>query len=57
VSGLTLTADTYYYVSAATAGAITATPPSGSSNLVQQVGYAKTTSTLVVELSRPLKKA
>lgn len=57
VSGLSLTADTYYYVSASTAGAITSTPPSGSGNRVQQVGYAKTTSTLVVELSRPLKKA
>lgn len=57
VPGFTLAADTYYYVSASTAGAITNIPPSTSGNLIQQVGYAKTTSVLVVELSRPLKKA
>jgi hypothetical protein len=57
VPGYTLTADSYYFVSAAAAGAITATPPNTSGSVVQQVGYAKTTSDLVVELSRPLKKA
>lgn len=57
MTGFTLTADNYYYVSATTAGAVTITPPSTSGNVIQQVGYAKTASILVVELSRPLKKA
>jgi hypothetical protein len=58
VPGFTgLTADVYYYASASTVGAITSAPPSTSGDIVQQVGYAKTTTILVVELSRPLKKA
>jgi len=52
-----LTADLYYYVDPSTAGAITNTPPNTSGNVVQQVGYAKTTSILVVQLGLPLKKA
>ena len=52
-----LTADTYYYVSDTTAGGITVTPPNTSNHVVQQVGYAKTTTDLVVELGGPLKKA
>jgi hypothetical protein len=57
VTGYSLTADTYYYVSPSTAGGITSTPPNAAGNVVQQVGYAKTTTDLVVELGRPLKKA
>ena len=51
-----LTPDTYYYVSDTAVGGITPTPPSGGGTVIQQVGYARTSSILVVELSRPLKK-
>ena len=57
VPGYTLTADNYYYASSTTAGGITLTPPSTSGDVIQQIGYAKTATDLVVELSRPLKKA
>lgn len=52
-----LSVDNYYYVSPTTAGAITTTPPNTSGHVVQQVGYSKTSTDLVVELGRPLKKA
>lgn len=52
----TLTADATYYVDT-TNGVITTTPPSSGNNIVQKVGYAKTTDILVVELGPPLKKA
>jgi hypothetical protein len=52
-----LTPDSLYYVSDTLAGGITATAPSGSGNVVQKVGYAKSSSILVVELGKAAKKA
>lgn len=45
-----LTAGARYYLSAATAGAITATIPNGSGNTVVQVGYAKSTTDVQIQL-------
>lgn len=43
-----------YYVSAVTPGAITITPPSTVGQVVQQVGYAKNATTLVVQFGDPI---
>jgi len=48
VSKSGLTAGTTYYLSEATAGALTATAPSTSGNVVFQVGFAKSTTELVI---------
>jgi len=45
------------YLSAATAGDVTATAPSGSGNLVQKVGVATSATNINVELSNPIKLA
>lgn len=51
-----LTPGATYFVSTV-AGQITTTPPSGSGNVVQRVGYAKTTTILMVQLGEPAKRA
>jgi len=53
LSGLSPGAD--YYVSTATAGAITTTPPSSTGDWVQKVGWALTSSIFVVEIGLPSK--
>jgi hypothetical protein len=45
-----LTAGARYYLSAATAGAITATLPTGSGNTIVQVGYAKSATDVQIQL-------
>lgn len=51
ISGFSgLTAGARYYLSAATAGAITATIPNGSGHTVVQVGYAKSTTDVQIQL-------
>lgn len=45
-----LTAGNRYYLSAATAGAITNTIPTGSGNTIVQVGYAKSTTKLQIQI-------
>lgn len=51
VDGFTgLTADTLQYVSPTTAGALTETAPTTAGQLVQQVGFSRNTTTLVVQL-------
>lgn len=52
-----LTAATRYFIDASTAGAITATAPSGAGNNVIQVGVAKNTTTLHVRFQFMGKKA
>ena len=51
-SGLTRAAD--YYLSAASAGAITATPPTGSTHYLVRVGRASSTTQLIVKIEAPL---
>ena len=43
-----LTAGARYYLSATSAGAIVATPPTGANNVIVQVGYALSASTLAI---------
>lgn len=45
-----LTAGSRYFLSASSAGAITATVPSGTGNTIVQVGYAKSTTDLQIQL-------
>lgn len=52
-----LTAGARYYLSAATAGAITATPPTSSGSSVVSVGFAKSTTALAIQLQFIGKKA
>jgi len=51
-SGLTRAAD--YYLSAASAGAITSTPPTGSTHYLVRVGRASSTTQLIVKIEAPL---
>lgn len=58
VTGLTsLTPGTKYFLSATTTGGITATPPSGTSDLVQLVGWAKSATELFFQPQAPLVRA
>jgi hypothetical protein len=57
VGGTTLTAGAEYFVSAATAGKLTATAPSASGNIVQKIGYAINTTTMMVRIGQPLTLA
>jgi hypothetical protein len=45
-----LTAGARYYLSAGTAGTITATIPSGTGNTIVQCGYAKSATDLQIQL-------
>lgn len=45
-----LTVDAFYYASPTTPGALTATVPTTIGQVVQQVGFARTATTLVVSL-------
>ena len=51
-SGLTRGSD--YYLSGASAGGITTTPPSGSGKYLVRVGRASSTSQLIVKLEAPM---
>ena len=51
-SGLTRAAD--YYLSAASAGGITSTPPTGSTHYLVRVGRASSTTQLIVKIEAPL---
>ena len=51
-SGLTTAAD--YYLSASSAGAITTTPPTGSTHYLVRVGRASSTTQLIVKIEAPL---
>ena len=51
-SGLTTAAD--YYLSASSAGAITATPPTGSTHYLVRVGKASSTTQLIVKIEAPI---
>lgn len=56
--GLTsLTLAAKYFLSAATPGAVTTTPPTGSGNLVQFLGKATATTTIAFEASTPIERA
>ena len=44
-----------YFLSAASAGAITATPPSGSGQYVTTIGESGTSAQLIVKLEPPIK--
>lgn len=55
LTGLTLGAT--YYLSASTAGAITATAPSGSGQIVQVIGVAVSATELAVEMAQPIELA
>lgn len=58
VSGFSgLTAGSRYYLDAATAGAITATPPNTAGNVVFQVGLAKSATELFIQKQYIAKKA
>lgn len=58
VPGFTgLTAGSRYYLDAATAGTITATPPNTAGNIVFQVGLAKSTTELFIQKQYIAKKA
>lgn len=46
-----LTAGSTYFASASTPGGITATAPNSGGNIVQKVGVARNTTTLVIEIS------
>lgn len=48
-----LTVDAFYYADPTTPGAITATCPTTIGQVVQPLGYARTTSTLIVALGDP----
>jgi hypothetical protein len=52
-----LTAGSRYFLSAATAGAITATVPVGSGNVIVQAGYAKNTTSLDIQIQQLGKRA
>ncbi|NJO65524.1 MAG: hypothetical protein HC836_47750 [Richelia sp. RM2_1_2] len=52
-----LTAGSRYFLSAATAGLITTTPPSGASNVVFQVGMAKSATALHLQLQHLGRRA
>lgn len=52
VSGLTVGAT--YYLDTATPGGVTATSPSTSGNISQEVGFAKSATELVFERNRPI---
>lgn len=57
-SGFTgLTAGSRYFLSAASAGAVTTTAPSGSGNSVVQIGFAKSTTEMHLQLSFLGKRA
>lgn len=55
VSGLT--GGTVVYLSASTPGGVTATPPSGSGNIVQVVGKAISTTEISFEAAQPIELA
>lgn len=58
ITGLTsLTPGTKYFLSASATGGITATPPSGASDLVQLVGWAKSATELFFQPQTPLVRA
>jgi hypothetical protein len=58
VSGLTsLTPGSKYFLSASVTGGITTTPPSGASDLVQLVGWAKSATELFFQPQAPLVRA
>ena len=58
ITGMTgLTAKAKYYVSEATAGLLTATAPTGSGEFVQHIGIAKSTTALILNIKRPIKRA
>lgn len=55
LTGLTgLTANTPYYLSAATAGLLTATPPSAVGQYVVRIGLAISTTELMINIERPI---
>jgi hypothetical protein len=52
-----LTAGSRYFLSAATAGAVTATLPVGSGNVIVQAGYAKSATELDIQIQQLGKRA
>ena len=52
-----LTAGSRYYLSAATAGAITTTPPSGSGQFIVPVGFAVNTTDILIEFEPSIQLA
>lgn len=52
-----LTGDRLYYASDAVPGGVTLIPPIGANRVVQQVGYSRNSSTLIVELGEMKKRA
>jgi hypothetical protein len=54
VGSATLTAGSRYYLDAATAGQLTATPPDTTGQFVAAVGLALSTTELLIEIERPI---
>lgn len=52
-----LTVGSTYYLSGSTPGAVTATPPTTSNHIVQELGIATTTTNLHVNIGLPIKRA